>query len=52
MAAKMYYDKSCPRCGLPANDGRGSVLNKQSSSKPNYKVRCTKCKSFLHCKEK
>jgi hypothetical protein len=45
---KTYYDKSCPKCGLPGNNGRGDVLNKQSSPKPARKMKCSKCQSFLH----
>ena len=43
-----YYDKSCPKCGLPANDGMGGVLNKQSSPYPARNAKCVVCNSLLN----
>ena len=49
--ARVYYEKSCPKCGLPGNDGRGSMKNKQLSAQSSKKARCSICNTLLKGKD-
>jgi endogenous inhibitor of DNA gyrase (YacG/DUF329 family) len=45
---KVYYEKSCPKCGKPSYHGSKTALNKVGfDTKHTPKIKCVMCKTPL-----